>query len=298
MAFKWPRGIGEMLLSTFFFALMNFCVKKLPEIPTHEVVFFRALGVFVLSGFMLWRLKISIWGNHTHFLVLRGVYGTLGLNCYFWTLKQMPLASAVTIQYLSPIFSTLLAVWMLKEKPKPVQWLFFCLSFGGVILIKGFDPRIGWLPLAIGVLAAVFSALAYNYVRRLKDYDHPLVTVFYFPLVTLALVTPYTLSNWVWPRALAWLYLALIGLFTHFAQYFLTRALQAEKMAIVSQINYVGVVYALIMGYFFFGETLPPLAGLGLLLVVAGVVLGSVLGKAWGNSLPANTSQRISPTKD
>ncbi|MGE3725303.1 MAG: DMT family transporter [Candidatus Sericytochromatia bacterium] len=299
---KWPNGVAEMLASTFFFALMNLCVKKLQGIPTHELVFFRALGVLLLSGGMLWYLRIPAWGNHKRYLILRGFYGSLGLSCYFWTLKQMPLASAVTIQYLSPIFSTLLAVWMLKEIPKRVQWFCFLLSFAGVMLIKGFDPRIAWLPLGAGILAAVFSALAYNYVRRLKDHDHPLVAVFYFPVVTLVLVTPYTLTHWVSPQGMDWLYLGLIGLFTHFAQYYLTRALQAQKMALVSQLNYVGVVYALLMGYYLFGESVPPLAVFGLLLVVAGVVLGSWLGQqspppSAGNSEHMPTSERISPLK-
>lgn len=294
--------MAEMLVSTFFFALMNFCIKNLPEIPTHELVFFRALGVLVLSGSMLWHLRISAWGNHKPYLLLRGLFGTLGLGAYVWTLKQMPLASAVTIQYLSPIFSTLLAVWMLKEIPKRVQWLCFLLSFTGVVLIKGFDPRVAWLPLGAGILAAVFSAFAYNYVRRLKDHDHPLVTVFYFPVVTLVLVTPYTLTHWVQPQGQAWLYLALIGLFTHFAQYFLTRALQAQKMALVSQLNYVGVVYALLMGYYLFGERVPPLAVFGLFLVVAGVVLGSWLGQQSpapkaGNSELLPASETLSPLK-
>lgn len=294
MLVKWPQGIAEMLASTFFFALMNLCVKNLQGIPTHEMVFFRALGVLLLSGAMLWHLKIPPWGNHKRYLLLRGFYGTLGLSCYFWTLKQMPLASAVTIQYLSPIFSTLLAVKMLKETPRRIQWLFFGLSFAGVLLIKGFDARIGWLPLGVGILAAVFSALAYNYVRRLKDHDHPLVAVFYFPLVTLVLVGPYTLSHWVQPQGLDWLYLVLIGVFTHFAQYYLTRALQAQKMAIVSQINYVGVVYALLMGYYLFGESIPPLAIFGLFLVVAGVICGSWFGQA----RPPNPQPADSPTPE
>ena len=271
-----PRGIGEMLISTSFFALMNLCVRFLPRIPTHETVFFRALGVLCLAGFGLWQLKIPIWGQQRRWLCLRGLYGTLGLNLYFWTLQQMPLASAVTLQYLSPIFSSLVAIRMLAERPPRRQWLFFALSFAGVLLVKGFDPRLGWLPLSAGVLGALCSALAYNYVRRLRHSDHPLVTVFYFPVVTLCLTGPYTLTHWVRPQGQEWLWLILIGLFTHGAQYYLTRALQAEQIARVSQVNYLGLIYALALGYLLFGEQIPLLAALGMLLIVAGVVLGSL----------------------
>lgn len=271
-----PAGIGEMLISTFCFALMNLCVRLLPRLPTHETVFFRALGVLLIAGGSLYRLKIPFWGNHKRWLLLRGIWGTLGLNLYFWTLRHMPLASAVTIQYLSPIFSSLIAIRMLGEIPPRRQWLFFSLSFAGVLLIKGFDTRLNWLALGAGILAAGCSALAYNYVRRLKDTDHPLVTVFYLPLVTLAMTGPWTLSHWVWPQGLEWLWLALLGLFTHLAQYFLTRALQAEKIAVISQLNYVGVIYALSIGWIFFGEQIPPIAALGLGLVVVGAIGGSV----------------------
>ena len=271
-----PRGIGEMLISTSFFALMNLCVRFLPRIPTHETVFFRALGVLCLAGFSLWRLKIPIWGQQRRWLLLRGFYGTLGLNLYFWTLQQMPLASAVTLQYLSPIFSAVAAIPLLGEKPPRRQWFCFALAFAGVLLVKGFDPRLGWLAFGAGVLGAVCSALAYTYVRRLRHSDHPLVTVFYFPVVTLCLTGPYTLTHWVRPQGQEWLWLILIGLFTHGAQYYLTRALQAEQIALVSQVNYLGLLYALGLGALLFGEHIPLLAGLGMLLIVIGVILGSL----------------------
>lgn len=270
-----PAGVGEMLIATFCFACMNLCVRFLSRLPTHETVFFRALGVLLLAGGALYHLKISPWGNHKLWLLLRGFWGTMGLNLYFWTLQHMPLASAVTIQYLSPIFSSLVAIRMLGERPPRRQWFFFALSFVGVLLIKGFDTRLSWWALGMGILAALCSALAYNYVRKLKDYDHPLVIVFYFPLVTLVLTGPWTLTHWVWPVGIEWLWVVLLGLFTHFAQYFLTQALQAQKIAVVSQLNYVGMIYALAMGWFFFGEYIPPLAMLGLCLIVIGVMGGS-----------------------
>src|SRR5690606_19368931 len=151
----------------------------------------------------------------------------------FQTLKHMPLASAVTLQYLNPIFATWLAMYVLNEKVRAWQWLFFALSFGGVVLVKGFDTQVSGVYLALGVFAAACSGFAYNYVRKLRGRAHPVVVIFSFAWVTLALLGPYTLLNWVWPVGWEWLWLGLIGGLTYVAQIFMTRAYQAQRMALV-----------------------------------------------------------------
>lgn len=97
----------------------------------------------------------------------------------------MPLASAVTLQFLSPIFTIVLGIFLVKETVRPLQWLFFLIAFLGVVMIQGFDHRVGMLDVSLGIGSAIFSALAYNTIRRLKASEHPLVIVFYFPLVAL-----------------------------------------------------------------------------------------------------------------
>ena len=268
-------GVKYILASTVFFALMNIGVKYLDNIPAYEIVFFRALVSLVVCYFLLLKAKISPWGNNKKYLLLRGLAGTAALMMYFYTLQNMPLASAVTIQYLSPIFTIIIAGFLLKEYPRPVQWIFFVVSFGGVVMIKGFDPRITVTELAIGVAAAVGSALAYNFIRKLKDFDHPLVVVFYFPLVTVPIIGTYTVFHWVSPNLKDWIILILIGLATTVAQIFMTRGYQMEKAANVSNFNYLGTVYAIFLGYFIFSETIGVLGFVGIFLILFGVIMGS-----------------------
>jgi drug/metabolite transporter (DMT)-like permease len=268
-------GIRHMLLSTGYFALMNVCVKFLPRLPTHETVFFRALGMLFLCSGALIQARISPWGNHKGYLFLRGFYGTVGLNLYFYTLQAMPLASAVTLQYLSPIFSSVFALFLLREGVHPIQWICFALAFAGVFVIKGFETHIALLPFTAALGAAICSGLAYNYVRKLKDYDHPLVTVLYFPLVTLLLTGPYTLFHWVQPQGWEWLALILLGIFTYFAQIHMTHAYQAEQVAVVSSFNYLGAIYALGLGWLLFGELLSFGSAIGIGLIIVGVVMGA-----------------------
>ncbi len=264
-----------MLLATLFFSGMNVCVKMLPRIPTHEIVFFRAVGMGLICWWALQRAEISLRGEHPRDLFLRGFFGTGGLVAYFFTLKHIGFAPAVTLQYLNPIFSSVLAIFILQERVLWFQWLFFGLSCMGVWLVKGFSSQIAPLYLFTGVLSAFFAGLAYNYVRKLRGRDHPLVVVFYFSCVTLVCVGPYTLFHWIWPTLTEWALLGLIGALTYVAQVLMTRAYQSERMSIVSNLNYLGLVYALLLGYFVFHESVSWVALSGMLLIVCGVILGS-----------------------
>ena len=272
---KITRGVRYILLATVFFALMNVGVKYLAHIPAHEIVFFRALVSLIICYILIRRAGLYPWGNNKRVLLFRGLSGTAALLMYFYTLHHMPLASAVTIQYLSPIFTIIIAGIMLKEPARPIQALFFLASFAGVLMIKGFDTRVAVPDLLIGVAAAVFSGLAYNFIRKLKVSDDPLVVVFYFPLVTVPIVGAYTAANWVSPSPADWAVLIFIGLATTAAQVFMTRAYQLERAANVSNFNYLGSVYAIVIGLFVFGESMELLGLAGILLIVASAIMSS-----------------------
>jgi drug/metabolite transporter (DMT)-like permease len=267
----------HMMVSTFFFSLMNVTIKFVPHIPAFELIFFRALVSLVLSYVLIRYKGLSPMGNNKKFLLLRGFFGMLSLTMFFFTLQKMPLASAVTLQYLSPIFAVLFAIFFLKESVHWIQLLCFAVAFAGVAIIRGFDARVEFVYLVLGVGSAMFSGLAYNAVRKLKDSDHPLVVVFYFPLVALPVSTIACYFIWVMPEGIEWLWLILIGVFTQIAQVNLTYALQNERMASISGLNYVGIIYALLFGYFIFGETYNWIVLLGIFLVLTGVLLNFFL---------------------
>lgn len=285
-------GVQAMLIAAFFFSLMNLCVKLLPRLPAHEVVFFRSLGMFAICLVLLKAQRIPLQGKQKRDLFLRGFFGTCGLLTYFYTLQNMPLASAVTLQYLNPIFATVLALFLLREKVFPMQWLFFGCSFMGVLMVKGFDPRVSIPFLGLGLLSAFFSGLSYNYVRRLRGGDHPLVVIFYFSWLTLALAGPYTLMNWTWPQGLEWIWLALLGITTYLAQLLMTHAYQAERMSIIANLNYTGLIYALLMGWLILKEPILPLSLAGMLLIILGVILGNQYAKKQNMTLQAVTPLR------
>lgn len=270
-----------MFIASLLFAVMNVIVKELKHIPVAQIVFMRSLVMFIMVSVLLKRRKIHALGKKRGLLIARGLFGTLGIAFFFYTLHHMPLASAVTVHYLTPIFTVLLAFIIGSDRLKPIQWLFFLLCFAGIYLIKGFDARVDSLSLLIGVAGTIGAAAAYNIIGVIRESEHYLVIMFYFPLVTLPLVIVYMLltGDFVWASAMDWLYLSLIGFLTYGAQYFLTRSYQSGQMNKVSIISYLGVVYALVFGYFLFDEwyNLPSLGGVA--LVIGGVILNLIYGR-------------------
>jgi drug/metabolite transporter (DMT)-like permease len=267
------KGVQYMLFSTFFFALMNVCVKFLSHLPPMEVVLFRSIISLVLSYAMIRRANISPWGNRKLILISRGLAGGFSLLMFYTTLQNIPLAGAVTIQYLAPIFTAVLGVFIAKERVEPWQWVFFLVSFAGVLVIEGVDTRISLYYLLIGIGSAFLSGVAYNSVRKLGKTEHPLVIVFYFPLVSLPLSGVFCLFDWVPLRENDWIWLSATGVLTQLGQYFMTRSYQIEKLARVANLNYIGILYALGLGFVFFGETFHVYSYLGIALVLLGVVL-------------------------
>jgi drug/metabolite transporter (DMT)-like permease len=267
------KGVFYMLGSTLAFALMQICVKYLPHIPAHELILFRSIVSIVLSVAMLQKLGIPLLGNNKKVLMMRGIFGTTALLLFFYTLQNIPLASAVTLQYLSPIFTALFAAIFLKEKMQIKQWLYFGVSFAGVALIKGFDERISLTFMLIGICSAMFSGMAYTCIRQLKDTEHPVVVVLYFPLVAIPIMSVLSYLNWVTPQGTDWLYLLLMGLFTQIAQILMTKGIQSGVANKMISLKYVGTIYALAIGYLLFGESYGIMSLLGIAMVIAGVVL-------------------------
>ncbi len=268
-----------MFLSTLAFSLANILVKQISHIPPMEVVFFRCLFASIFCFIGLYRAGADWKGSHRGLLLARGLFGTTALYFFFTTLQNIPLASAMTIQYLSPIFTSVIAIVLLGEKVRPFQWVFYAMAFSGVLLIEQFDARISPFYLALGIMSAFCSGVAYNLVRRMREQEHPLTVVLHFQLVGVVAGFISLFFSWTSPNGWDWFWLFMIGVFSQLGQIFLTNALQRERAAGVAIINYSGLIYAIAFGTLFFGEKIVPLTIVGMALVVGGVLLSVLYGK-------------------
>ena len=177
------------------------------------------------------------------------------------------------MQFLSPIFTSILGIFIVKERVHPKQWVFYGMAFAGLIIIQGFDSRISVGMFLIGIASSILSGLAYNIIRKISSSEHPLVIVFYFPLVTTPLTGLYAAFHWVIPIGNEWSILVAIGVLTQFAQYFMTMSYQAEDLSKVASLKYLTIVYALGYGYVFFDENYNWIVYTGIALILAGVIL-------------------------
>lgn len=254
------KGTKFILLSTSFFFIAKLLVKMIPTIPAFEIVLFRALISFAICSVVIARKKIPFFGQHKKDLVLRGVFGTMGLLTFFYALQVLPLATATTLINLHPIFTIVFAIFIVKEKPKPKQWIFFGLAFVGVVLLKIGSIDFQLRDFLIGGSSAMFAGIAYNFIRKLKGKEDPQTIIMYLSLVAIPVFLPLTLWKWVAPNMFQWSILIGIGLITQFAQYFLTRAHQTSQASHIVHYSYFGVVGAVFFGWLFFDEALSPVS--------------------------------------
>ena len=265
-----------MVNAAFFFSVMTLFVKAAGKtLPTAEIVLVRSVFGLVVTWIMLRRAKVDPWGNRRGLLVVRGIFGFIALICFYYAVTHLPIAEATVIQYTNPVFVAVLAGLFLGERlsGREVGAMVLCLL--GVALVArpqtlfgaaaaGFDP----LAIAAAVGGAVATGFAYVLVRKLGATEHPLVTVFYFPLVATPIALPLVLPYLRWPTPLEAVYLLCGATCTQLAQISLTRGLQLERAGKAMSMTYLQIVFATLWGVLFFSEVPEPLAVLGMVVIV------------------------------
>jgi drug/metabolite transporter (DMT)-like permease len=207
--------------------------------------------------------------------LLRGVYGTIGMVLNFGAVILLPLAEATTINFTVPIWAVLLSILLLREHVGIWRWAAVLLGFAGVIVIA--QPGDGHIPLygALVALGGAFMiALISIQIADLNRTDQPLTIVFYFACVTTpvtALALPFVMTA---HDADGWLLLLGIGLTGALGQLLLTAALRFGKVASVIVMDYSGLFWATLYGWWLFGMLPPASTWLGApLIVIAGLVI-------------------------
>ncbi|MCZ7558015.1 MAG: DMT family transporter [Bacteroidia bacterium] len=266
-------GMKHMVVSAVSFSLMGLFVRMLRELPSIEIVMFRAGISLVISAGLLIHARKSLIGKHRGLLFLRGLFGFIALSAYFYSIHELPLAEAVPVQYTSPLFTAMLAPLILKEKNKGNEWLAMLTAFAGVLIIARPGSFSSAVPVLIGLSGAFCSGVAYNIVRKLgMKGEDPLTIVMYFPLVALLLGTPFAIDHWRMPVGWEWGALLMVGITTQTGQVALTKGLRLERAARASIVNYLVIflstIYSLVLG-----EELGLASFVGMALILLGITL-------------------------
>ncbi|MFN5878899.1 MAG: DMT family transporter [Flavobacteriales bacterium] len=291
------KGILYIILSGLSFVVVNFFVKVMgtgPEqqlfpgmqkFPAHELVLARSIISFLLSYLVIRSKGLNLLGNNKKWLMIRGVAGMTALTIFFYTIHYLPLAIASTVQYLAPVFTVIFAMILLKEEIKKLQWFFIAVAFTGVGMISfnnylsgSFGTiKIDYFWLGMGILSAAFSGIAYTAIVKLKATDTPINIVIYFPMLSIPVMSIWCFFEFQMPTGIEWFLLLIIGIFTQIAQVMLTKALHENKASVITPFQYLGAIYASLLGYFVFFEKLSWVVYAGIALILIGVIVNALL---------------------
>jgi len=278
-----------MLLASLFFATMGVCIKFASEhFNSFEIVCYRGMvGVVFLIGMTRVRgvsLRTSVPMMH----FWRSVVGVTALTSWFYAIAALPLATAVTLNYMSSVWIAaflLGGALLVQGRNAPIKqqgplFLAVLAGFGGVAMMLrptlNEDQFVGAF---VGLLSGIFSAFAYLQVAALSRAGEPESrTVFYFSIGAVlagALGMVFVgASAWHWPSAL---WLLPIGLLAVLGQLCMTRAYASGATLVVANLQYSGIVFAGIYSLTIFGDQLPLIGWLGMGLIIVSGITATVL---------------------
>jgi drug/metabolite transporter (DMT)-like permease len=280
-------AVSLRFASICLFGIMNCGVKYLGgRIPVGEMIGTRSLIGILAIVLIAWRTGNPrlLRATHWRFHALRSSVGAFAVFTWYMSLTLAPIADATAMIFMGPIFSTLLAALLLRERIKCNRWLAVALGFGGALVMTG--PSLGRddakaAGLALALACAVFAALGMIFLRQMSRTEHPLTTTLYFSVTSLAGAALTAFSGWPLPTSKELLLLIFMGLLGTSAQFLLTAAFRYAEASVVIPMEYTSIVVATLLGYVLFHEIPGVSIWLGApLVIVAGLLL------VWGEYRP------------
>jgi len=277
------KAIGLKLISALLFAAMSALVRQLGDVaPVGQMVFFRsafAILPVVLVYAIRGELMTAVRTSRPLGQLGRGLLSVGGMFTNFSALTRLPLADATAISFASPLITVALAAIILKERVRIYRWSAVLIGFAGVIvmLIPHLDigryAAIGGAAAAAGSMFAVISAFCNAgtviQTRRLTQSETTSSIVFYFSLVCAiagALTLPFA---WHSPTARELAALIALGILGGFAHILLTESYRYATASLVAPFDYTSMLWALLLGYWLFGELPDTLVYVGASIVAA-----------------------------
>jgi len=271
MLSKNQLGFLYMFLSVCAFSVMDLIVKWSDSYPLGQVIFFRGFFGLVLYYFVIprERLKDFYFTKRPMLHFSRCFFGLMALLSIFTALRNLPLATVVSISFAAPIFTTIFSIFFLNERVGYFRWLAVFVGFVGIIFIS--EP--GFSSLNVYYIFPVIFVLGMSYVaisiRQLSSTEPVwLISLYFSAAITLAglFTMPY---GWLMPNLKDLILLSLIGIFGGVANLWLSQSYKFSEVSLVTPLKYLALVFAIIFGYFIWDEipTIKTLIGTSLVIV-------------------------------
>ena len=264
-----------MFMSVCAFSIMDLVVKWSDSYPLGQVIFFR--GFFgVLLYFLIMprdRIKNFYYTKRPGLHFLRCFFGLIALLAIFTALRNLPLATVVSISFAAPIFTTILSIFLLSEKVGLFRWLAVIVGFIGIIIIT--EP--GLTSLNIYFIYPVIFCLGMSYVaitiRQLSTSEPVwLISLYFSATITLAsfFTIPY---GWIMPDIKDLMLLISIGIFGGAANLWLSQSYKFSEVSLVTPLKYLALVFAIIFGYLIWNEVPSIKTLIGAFLVITSSII-------------------------
>lgn len=274
-----PLGIFWMIGATVLLAVAAAIAKWQAEFyPIGEVMFIRSLSGLVACAVLILPISgLAVFATQrpgAH--IARGLSQSISQTLTVLAVSLMPLAGAVAISFSAPLWAALLSILWLKERAGPVRWMVLLTGFSGVVIVT--NPGVD--AFQIGALFALGNAIMYGSVtvavRGMTKTESP-NTLLMWQMMTMAVCHSLLLVfGFRWPTAFDATMMAAGGIANAAAQYAWTRALLLAPASAVSPFYYLMLVWAMAIGFVFWGDV-PTTA----LVIGSGVVIASGLFLLW-----------------
>jgi len=281
-----------MILAALGFSLMGGAAKLLKgNFNAGQLVFFRNLvGAIGLTTALIAKPPVNRGGKF-HWLIFRGIMGTVALYTLLYCVLHLPLSTAMTYNLTSAIFIALFSFLLFKEYHGPMVLLAVAIGFLGMLLVYKPNMHYPWYYHAVGLLSGIVSAIAYITLGRLAPYydSRVIVSAFIYTGVIIPSIfmilgnvahLPYDdffFIQWKWPSGREWAYILWLGVAALFGQYFVTKAYGSDKAGIVSVFGYANIIFSVFIGLAL-GDAFPNLvswAGISC-IILSGVIISLV----------------------
>lgn len=252
------KGIFYIILAALCFSLMSLFVRLSGDIPSMQKSLFRNLVALVFSVFILWKQKIPFRAGkgNTTYLILRSVFGTLGIFCNFYAIDHLALSDANMLNKLSPFFAIIFSYFLLREKAAFYQIICVITAFIGTLFIlrPGFDSMITF-PALVGLLGGLGAGVAYTMVRILsgRGVKGPFI-VFFFSAFSCLAALPFCIMDYTPMEPWQIGCLLLAGLAASGGQFSITAAYSHAPAKEISVYDYTQIIFSSLWGILFLEE--------------------------------------------
>jgi drug/metabolite transporter (DMT)-like permease len=253
-------GIVMMLVATLLFTVMDSIAKSLTaSYPVQQVIWARYFFQFALMLLLIPRLGIAglLWTKRPGVHITRGLLLTVATGCMITAISMVPLADAYTITFTAPFLVTVLSIPLLKERVGWRRWTAVLVGFAGVLIVfRPFAAPIHWAMLLPLITAGCFAV--YQILTRKVSYDSretAFMMLFYLAWVGTAVMTAVVPAYWQPVAPGDWAWMVGTGALGATGHLILIRALRIAPASVLSPFIYSQIVWALGIGYLWFGDT-------------------------------------------